>query len=160
MHVTQALEPIVPGPYIHNDIQHPASIFTIWTRAQKRAIGIYEVVSDPVPDGKVATAWTLEMAGGYVKRIPTLEDYVEPVPTSVSRAQGKLALVGAGLWQGIVDYVALIDDPMDRAIAQAALYDTQEWRRSSPFLATAAAALGLTQEQLDGLFRAAAQIKI
>lgn len=160
MHVNSNLETIPTTPYAYGGIHHPASIFSLWNRAEKLAIGIYEVVPDEVPEGKVAVSWDLVMDDGFVRRVPTLVDYVEPVPQVVSRAQGKLALVGAGLWQGIVDYVALIEDPMDRAIAQAALHDTQEWRRSSPFLATAAAALGLTQEQLDGLFRAAAQIKI
>ena len=74
------------------------------------------------------------------------------VPQSVSRAQGKLALIGAGLWPAVVAFVDGITDPAQKAYAEVALNDTQEWRRDSPFLASVAAALGLSEEQLDTLF--------
>ncbi|MER1940656.1 hypothetical protein ABS755_08100 [Castellaniella sp. FW104-16D08] len=84
--------------------------------------------------------------------------HVEPVPESVSRAQGKAALIQAGLWDGVQAYVAGIADPTQKALAQVALDDTTEWRRDSPFLVTAAAVLGITSAQLDALFVAAAKI--
>lgn len=74
------------------------------------------------------------------------------VPQSVSRAQGKAALIGAGLWSAVLAYVAAIADPTDKALAEVALGDTQEWRRDSLFLNSAASALGLTSAQLDQLF--------
>ena len=46
------------------------------------------------------------------------------------------------------------------ALAEVALNDTQEWRRDSPFLNAAAAALGLSTEQLDALFVAAREIQL
>ncbi|WP_225783326.1 hypothetical protein [Xenophilus sp. Marseille-Q4582] len=83
----------------------------------------------------------------------------EPVvPESVTRAQGKAALVQAGLWAGVLAYVASIADPTQQALAEIALHDTQEWRRDSPFLAACAVGLGLTPEQLDALFIAAGEI--
>lgn len=74
------------------------------------------------------------------------------VPQSVSRAQGKAALIAAGLWPSVLAYVAAIADPTDKALAEVALNDTQEWRRDSLFLNSAATALGLTSAQLDQLF--------
>jgi len=41
-----------------------------------------------------------------------------------------------------------------------ALNDTTHWQRTSPFLNEAAAALGLTNEQLNDLFRQAAEIQL
>lgn len=82
----------------------------------------------------------------------------EPVPEQVTRAQGKAALIQAGLWDDVLSYVDAIEDPTQQALARVALDDTTEWRRDSPFLATAAAALGLTDKQLDDLFVAAAAI--
>lgn len=82
------------------------------------------------------------------------------VPDVVSRAQGKASLIQAGLWPSVVDYVAGIADQTEQLLAETALYDTQEWRRDSPFLNAAALALGLTKEQLDQLFIAAAQIQL
>lgn len=74
------------------------------------------------------------------------------VPQSVSRAQGKAALIAAGLWPSVLAYVDAIADPTDKALAEVALNDTQEWRRDSLFLNSAATALGMTAAQLDQLF--------
>ena len=82
------------------------------------------------------------------------------VPQSVSRAQGKLALIQAGLWPAAVAFVEGITDPAQKAYAEVALNDTQEWRRDSPFLTSASAALGLSEEQLDTLFITAKGIQL
>lgn len=82
------------------------------------------------------------------------------VPQVVSRAQLKLALIRAGLWPRLLECVAGIDDQLQKAVAEVALNDTSEWRRDSPFLAQAGAALGLTAEHLDDLFVAAAQVTL
>lgn len=82
-----------------------------------------------------------------------------PIPEAVSKAQGKAALIQAGLWQAVTDYVDSIEDPTEKALAEIALNDTQEWLRSSPLLNSMATALGLTGEDLDGLFIAAANIE-
>lgn len=82
------------------------------------------------------------------------------VPEQVTRAQGKAALIQAGLWQAVLDYVEGITDPTEKALADVALNDTQDWRRDSPFLNQAALAVGLSEEQLDDLFTAAAQIAL
>lgn len=78
------------------------------------------------------------------------------VPLSVTRAQGKAALIRAGLWPQALKFVAGIKDEKDRALAEVALHDTTEWRRDSPFLAKCAAALKLGEDKLDDLFLAAA----
>ena len=82
------------------------------------------------------------------------------VPQSVSRAQGKLALIQAGLWPAVIAFVDGITDPAQKAYAEVALNDTQEWRRDSPFLASAAAALDLSEEQLDTLFITAKELQL
>ena len=82
------------------------------------------------------------------------------VPQSVSRAQGKLALIQAGLWPAAIAFVDGITDPAQKAYAEVALNDTQEWRRDSPFLASAAAALGLSEAQLDALFITAGGLQL
>ncbi|WP_291771413.1 hypothetical protein [Castellaniella sp.] len=92
---------------------------------------------------------------------PSLPVYVPPpssVPHTVSRAQGKTALIQAGKWDAVTAYVAAIADPTQKALANVALNDTQDWRRDSPFLSQAAAAVGLTSANLDALFTAAAAI--
>lgn len=82
------------------------------------------------------------------------------VPQMVSRAQGKVALIQAGLWAQVLAFVAAIPDPVERAVAEVTLHDTQEWRRDSPFLASAAAALDLSEAQLDELFITAGGLQL
>ncbi|WP_447915793.1 hypothetical protein [Delftia acidovorans] len=80
------------------------------------------------------------------------------VPLTITRAQGKAALIQAGLWPQVLAFMAGIEDPNDKLLAEVALNDTVNWERSSPFLARVAAELGLTQQQLDELFIAAAAV--
>ena len=82
------------------------------------------------------------------------------VPQVVSRAQGKVALMQAGLWPSVLEFVAAIAEPLEKFKAEVALNDAQEWQRDSAFLTTAAAALGLGDEQLDALFVAAAEERL
>lgn len=82
------------------------------------------------------------------------------VPVKVSRAQGKAALVQAGLWESVKDYAASIEDPTQAALADIVLNDTTEWERSSPFLTAAAQSLGLSEEDIDNLFIQASGIHL
>lgn len=82
------------------------------------------------------------------------------VPQAVSRAQGKVALITAGLWPQVLAFVAAIPDPVQKAVAEVALHDTVEWRRDSVFLAQAAQALGMSARELDDLFTAAAEVAL
>ncbi|GAB3188562.1 hypothetical protein [Hydrogenophaga aquatica] len=89
---------------------------------------------------------------GGAWEVETAQPPAAPVPQQVTRAQGKVVLIQMGLWQPVLDYVAGIADSTQKAVAEVALHDTQFWQRSSPFLAQAAAALGMTDAQLDDLF--------
>lgn len=88
---------------------------------------------------------------------PKPEPYI---PTQVSRAQGKAALISAGLWDSVELYVAAISDPTEKALAYVSLNDTTHWSRTSPFLHAAATALDLTSKQVDDLFVAASKIEL
>ena len=132
----------------------------------------YVVVTDGVAvnallaDAPLSSAWMRSDDAdiGWVLRdgtlVPPVHEPSQPappvVPQSVSRAQGKAALIQAGYWQGVMAFVAAIEDDTQRALAEVALNDTQEWRRDSPFLNAAAAALGLSTEQLDALWKGGA----
>lgn len=85
---------------------------------------------------------------------------INPVPQTISRAQGKAVLIQMGMWSSVLSFVAAIPDPTERALAEVALHDTTTWQRSSPFLNTAAAALDMSSEQMDALFVAAHGIEL
>ena len=92
---------------------------------------------------------------GFPIAVPALPT----IPQAVSLAQGKAALIQGGLWQAVLDYVAAIPDATQKALAEVALQDTQEWRRDSAFLTAAGTALGLDDAAMDDLFIAASKVK-
>lgn len=75
-----------------------------------------------------------------------------PVPQAILRAQGKLALIQAGMWPAVLAYVESIEDATERAVALVAINDRETWVRDDPFLMSMAAGLGLNDEQVDDLF--------
>lgn len=81
-------------------------------------------------------------------------------PQSVSRAQGKAALILAGKFDAVMQYVDSIPEASEKALAQVALNDTTEWERESAFLNNAAKAMGLTDQDLDDLFISASKINL
>src|SRR5690554_811963 len=77
--------------------------------------------------------WKHDPATGEIAKYP----FPEPrptVPETVSRAQGKAALITAGLWLDVLAWADKITDPVDRALTDVALHDTLHWRRDSPIL--------------------------
>lgn len=89
---------------------------------------------------------------------PALPEYVPAVvavPEVVTMRQARLALLGAGLLAQVNTAVA----NMPGAEGDAARIEweyAQEVRRDSPLVAGLSAALGLTDETLDNLYKAAA----
>ncbi len=76
------------------------------------------------------------------------------VPASVTPLQARIALNAAGLREVVEAWVA--KQPLE---AQDAWFYGIEVRRSAPFIAVAATALGLTDKQVDELFIAAASAR-
>ena len=77
-----------------------------------------------------------------------------PVPASASRFRASGALALAGLVPSVDAAIAASDN----IIAQLAWADAQVFERSSPTIAAMAIAIGLTESQIDNLFRQAAKI--
>lgn len=80
-----------------------------------------------------------------------------PVPEVVSKAQAVLALHGAGYWPYIESYLNAEDTPLEHSLAWA---NITEVHRDSPTLVHFAAAAGLSDDAVDGLFREAITIKV
>ncbi len=114
---------------------------------------VYRLIDNVVESQEILTED--DTPEGWQDTEPTPEP--EPI-TQVSRAQGKAALIQAGYWSSVVAFVDAIPDPTQKSLAEVALYDTTTWQRNSPFLATAATQIGLTEADLDDLFLAASQI--
>ena len=74
---------------------------------------------------------------------------------SCSPFQGKAALFNAGL---LDEVETLISATETSTIVKLAWANASEWRRSSGMITSLASALSMTDEQVDDLFKAAAQI--
>ena len=88
----------------------------------------------------------------------TIEEYVVPkiVPEEVTAYQARIALLSGGHLDAVEALMA--DAATDRAAKIAWEYGTTVLR-SSPLIAALAPGLGLTEDQLDDLFIAAAQVE-
>jgi len=82
------------------------------------------------------------------------------VPVSIGREQAMIYLMQNDKWQAVLDYVATITNANEKIVANVAINSTSKWNRNSPFLNAAATAIGLTSDQIDQMFIAAAQITI
>ena len=111
-------------------------------------------ILDSYPEGTVEVP--LKPGAGYAwidgqwAEVPV----TTPVPQLVSRFQAKGALMQAGLLAQVEAAVAQADPFIQLAWAEA-----KDFRRDSPAIASISAGLGLTDEQVDDLFRAAALIE-
>jgi hypothetical protein len=152
----------VLGPvYLHDEVQYDLRAISGCPRENKLAIGLYEIERQPPPENLRVTGHRLEVGDGVVLEVPegeiiTPEEQLtaERAGMAVSRFQAKAALLGAGLLDQV--NTALADaDP----VAQLAWAEAVEFRRTSPTILGLAATIGLTGEQLDDLFRAAAGIE-
>lgn len=77
---------------------------------------------------------------------------------SITRAQAKAALIISGLIAQVQPAIDAIPDPLQRALAQNDWDERLHFERSNPTLAAMAAALGMTDAQLDDLFALAASL--
>lgn len=74
------------------------------------------------------------------------------VPQVVTRRQARRALALGGLLDLVQPAIDAIPDPTQRALAQIDWDDATDFRRDDATLLLLAAALGLTEGQLDDLF--------
>ena len=73
------------------------------------------------------------------------------IPHSVTRRQGRLALLEVGKLDQVEAMIAAIEDPTERRAAEIE-YEADTWERSNAFLQAMWAQLGGTESELDALF--------
>jgi len=81
-----------------------------------------------------------------------------PVPQQISSGQGREALYNVGLFANVQPAIDAIEDADAKWRVQNAWDCRPTWERQSPFVAMMAGILGLTDDALDQLFIAAAQL--
>lgn len=79
-----------------------------------------------------------------------------PVPVVVTPRQAKLALLSVGLLDNAEAAIDAIADPATKRVAQIEWEYAHEFRRDWPLLISLAYSMGMTDAELDELFRQAA----
>lgn len=139
--------------------------FYIGTQADE---GVAGAIDTPLPEFNPSTHRARWVDNGWdIRTHAEWDNVLNPpikevpfIPRQVTRAQGKAALIQAGIWPSVLSFIDTIEDETEKALALVAINDTTHWQRSSPFLNQAAWALGVSQEQLDDLFLEASKIEL
>ena len=115
------------------------------------ALTAFEVVYLLAADSRCASGWSY--AGGDV----VAPSVTVPVPAEVTMRQARLALLAAGLLDDVEAAIAGMDEPAKTA-AQIEWEYSNALERDNTLVAILGPALGLSTNQVDDLFRAAAQL--
>lgn len=128
-----------------------------WSEREKAARGIYPITEPEVPAGKFVVGSSLTDHRNRPLRVWQLEDAPILPVTIVSKAQAKLALLEAGLLDGVETALSAMEGT-DGQRARIEWNDRTEFHRDHQFIGMLAAAIGLSDAQVDALFERAAQL--
>lgn len=99
---------------------------------------------------------------GWVTQPATEEEIAERikamVPASVSKRQGRQQLILMGYLDAVEAAIAAIEEPIQRALVKSFWNDSSEYQRNHPQMVQLAAAVGLTEPELDQAFIEASQL--
>jgi hypothetical protein len=110
------------------------------------------IVAVPAGDAHIGDLWD----GSAFSRPPAPP---APVPQSVSMAQGLIALDRAGITEVVIeDMIAAMPEGSAKREASIWFRRSNDMHRRHPAVLTLAGLLGLTDEQVDDLFRSAAGV--
>lgn len=144
-------------PFETNGLQYAANTVVLWTAEELAQIGVFPLVDDPIPAGKVAASSSISFDGHLARRVHVLVDAPPTpvvVPASVTPAQAKLALYQAGKLADVEAAVAAHPYEPVRIYFNNAL----QWERDNPYIMGLAQQLSWTETQVDALFIAASKI--
>lgn len=80
------------------------------------------------------------------------------VPQSVTKRQGRQQMILMGTIDQVQTAIDAISDPVQKALVQSFWDDSSEYERNHPQMVQLAQAIGLTEDQLDDAFIAAAKL--
>ncbi len=114
---------------------------------------VYGTATDDYAEGEWQPApvdFNIDRISDYVVEDGVLK-LITPIPT-ITRAQAKAALIINGLIGQVQPAIDAISDPLQKALAQNDWDERLTFERNNPTLVGMAAALGMTDAQLDALF--------
>lgn len=142
---------------LHSNVSFPPEI----TLAHVADLGYAQLEYDPQPElapgEQLQSGEIREEYGRYVQGWVVVPAPAPEIPQSVTMRQCRIALLNAGLLDAVQSSIAAMPGT-DGERARIDWEYAQEVRRDWPLIGYMAGDLGLTDEQVDGLFMAAAAI--
>lgn len=102
----------------------------------------------------IAENWTVSSDGKFSAPVLVEPPAIVAVPTAVTSAQAKIQLKRAGFLKAARDAVDALDDEE----IQIWFNEARTWQRSNVHVNEIAAALGISSDEVDELFREAVKI--
>lgn len=137
------------------DVNHPWTALTTYNADTLARFCIAALELPAPPDGEAVASYALTVTDGVIGIAATFGPIPPaPVPVEVSRGQAKQALLASGQLDQVEAAIA-------GASRQVQIYwsDFPTFHRDHPTLLTMAAALGMSSDDVDNLFRAAALVQ-
>jgi hypothetical protein len=124
------------------------------------AFRVFPTTPSRVFGGHETHFYAFEDRAAYVAVKATVDLMSLPleIPRVLTRAQAKLALLGAGLLGSVQPAIDAVADPAVRASMQIEWDDRLTFERTNPMLGALATGMGMTSDQLDQLFIAGATL--
>lgn len=152
-----------------NGVMHPSNIEQLWSTQELEDKGFKQIISEPIPSDKEATAWVLEDVNGVPTKVPALRDKIIPIPEVISDRQffqqlavqgvitedEALAAVGPGtLPDALIGLVKQL--PQEQQFpANMLLKGAVQFHRNHPMVSVIGQAFGWKDSQIDALWIAA-----
>jgi hypothetical protein len=150
----------VPEEYSFSQLRNDNPNVSFPTNPSEAILADYDVyiyTQDPMPTADVVTIGDFYQDNGEWKRAWNSRDFTDEERRSqmiVSNRQARLALNQAGLLANVEAAIAGMSEP-DKTIVTLEWEYASEIERTSPWVISMGASLGLTETQLDDLFVAA-----
>ncbi len=139
-------------------VLYPLHIEQLWPTEDLAALKLFvPEEAEAVPEGKVAMETKVRRVDGVVKFVHTLADVEQLVPPSITMRQARLALLSAGLLDQVEGAIGALPEPA-RSTARIEWEYAADMKRDHALIASLAVGLGLSEEQVDGLFRTAVDL--
>ena len=139
------------------DIVYPAAIESLWSEQELAAIDLYSPVDSGIPEGKVSTGVTVQRLNGVVTMVYALEDAPPPPLPDLAPWQFRAMLRLSGKEDDLLAFLDNLPEPA-RTVAKAKLEYTLVFHRDNDLVLAVQQALGLSDQELDGLWAQAASL--
>lgn len=162
-----------PSTIVAGGMKHPWQITTVWSDEQLREIGVFRVEPAMPSEGQIITEYHFELQGSKVVQVidetrpievefPIISDrqFYQAIAMKglISKDEALAAVQTGTIPQALAVFLAEIKDPDEHFAAQMLLSGATQFERHHPLVDKFGHEAGLTDVELDDLWRLAASL--